>query len=240
MERESRNLAYWDMEHERKADRTQQAAAGIPIAAWKRAAYLAVKRFCDVTLSALALAALSPVFLIAAIAIKREDGGPVIHTRYCVGKNNSTFKMYKFRTMVVDADHESKYLTPAQRLQLYQEQKVDNDPRITKTGRILRRTSLDELPQLVSILKGDMSIVGPRPIVAIECQHYEREEIPLLLAVRPGLTGLWQVSGRSGCTYKSGERQKLELYYAQNASAMMDIYILLKTVGVVLKGIGAK
>lgn len=234
MERHSGNMAYLEAERDEPV-----VNPVISIAPPKRTAYLMVKRAFDVVLSALALVVLSPVFLIVAAAIKLEDGEPVIHVRNCVGQNDTSYKMYKFRTMVVDADNYQRYLSPKQQMQLYQEQKVRDDPRITKVGYFLRKTSLDELPQLFSILKGDMSIVGPRPVIEAECRHYG-SNLPVLLSVQPGLTGLWQVSGRSECTYESGERQKLELHYARNASLMMDFEILLKTVKVVLRGIGAR
>ena len=148
--------------------------------------------------------------------------------------------MYKFRSMVVDADNLKRWLTPQQLQEYITECKLENDPRITQVGRLIRKTSLDELPQLFSVLKGDMSLVGPRPIVSSERQHYKDGGVNLLLSVKPGVTGYWQVNGRSDTTYESGKRQEMELYYAANRSFALDVKILLRTVSVVLKGKGAK
>lgn len=202
--------------------------------------YMAVKRLFDVTVSLLGLLATFPVTLAVAAAIKFCDGGPVIHERICLGKNGRTYKMFKFRTMVMDADNLERWLTPQQIEEYKAECKLDNDPRITKVGKFLRKTSIDELPQLVSVLRNDMSLIGPRPVVVSERHHYSEEEFQLLLTAKPGITGYWQVNGRSDCTYESGDRQKLELYYAEHRSLILDIKILFMTVGVVLKGNGAK
>ena len=204
-----------------------------------RWSYLAIKRVFDALCSALALAVLSPILLLVAILIKREDGGPVIHTRLCVGDGECTYKMYKFRTMVPDAGNFEKYFTPEQLKTYLSECKLDDDPRITRIGKILRRFSIDELPQLVTVLKGDMSLIGPRPMVAEEQDHFGNR-VGEILAVKPGITGYWQVNGRSDCTYESGKRQEMELYYATHCSLWLDIKILFKTVAVVLKGKGAK
>lgn len=201
--------------------------------------YRFVKRTFDIAASLFGLIILSPLFLVVALLIKAEDGGPVIHVRYCVGRNGKTYKMYKFRSMVVNADEVEHLLTPEQKLQFFREQKVDNDPRITKIGMVLRKTSIDELPQLCSILKGDMTFVGPRPIVEYECRYYGTH-LETLLQAKPGLTGMWQVNGRSDCTYESGQRQKLELTYVENRSLWLDIKILFQTVGVVLNKAGAR
>lgn len=200
--------------------------------------YLAVKRFLDIVISGSALVVLSPLLLVIAILIRAEDGGPVLYHRKCVGKNGY-YDMLKFRTMVVDADNFEKYLTPEQLEEYRRNIKLDNDPRITRTGKFLRRTSLDELMQLVSILRGDMSIIGPRPMVEAESRYFG-DSLERVLEAKPGLTGYWQVNGRSDCTYESGERQRLELYYADHRSLWMDIRIFFKTFAVVWKGNGAK
>lgn len=205
----------------------------------KPLAYRVVKRGFDVAASLIGIVLSSPIMAAAAIMIKANDGGPVIHTSVRLGKDGKPFKMLKFRTMVQDADNLERWLT-AEKIREYKaEYKLKNDPRITKPGRFLRKTSIDELPQFFSVLKGDMSLVGPRPVVESERQYYTDEEFTLFLSVKPGITGYWQVNGRSDCTYESGERQKLELYYAANQSARLDLSILFKTVGVVLHGGGA-
>lgn len=205
----------------------------------KSHAYLIVKRLFDITASLIGIILSSPIMLVTAIMIKANDGGPVIHTRICEGAGGSTYKMYKFRTMVMDADNLERWLTPEQIGKYTAECKLDEDPRITKPGRFLRKTSIDELPQLFSVLKGDMSLIGPRPVVESECRHYTDEEFAKLLTVKPGITGYWQVNGRSDSTYESGRRQELELYYVDNQSVLLDLSILFKTVGVVVHGGGA-
>lgn len=204
----------------------------------KKFFYKSVKRSFDVMTSFCGLILLAPVFLVTAIAIKLEDGGPVIHRRYCVGKKG-TYIMYKFRSMRIDADDIEKLLSKEQLEEYRKECKVKNDPRITKVGKIIRRYSIDELPQLISVLKGDMSLVGPRPIVDFETFYYGKL-LDVVLSATPGMTGYWQVNGRSDVTYESGERQKLELYYATHQSIKLDLEILLKTIKIVIIGEGAR
>ena len=201
--------------------------------------YLFVKRMFDIVVSLCALILLSPVFLIIAWLIKTKDGGPAIHTRLCKGKDGNTYKMYKFRSMVMDADNLERWLSPEQLKTYLAECKLDNDPRITPVGRFLRKTSLDELPQLVSVLKGDMSLVGPRPVVEREAKAYGDYENKLL-SVKPGITGWWQINARGNSSFLSVESQELQLYYVENCSLLLDLKILFKTVAVVLKGKGAK
>ena len=148
--------------------------------------------------------------------------------------------MYKFRSMVVDANDLKRWLTPQQLKTYITECKLENDPRITRIGQLIRKTSLDELPQLFSVLKGDMSLVGPRPVVDSEITNYSLGNAKILLNTKPGITGYWQVNGRSDSTYVSGKRQEMELYYVENRSLTLDIKILFKTVWVVLDGKGAK
>lgn len=199
--------------------------------------YCAVKRCFDVVFSLLCLLLLSPLLLLIALVILLEDRGPVIYRRRCVGANGG-YDMLKFRTMVTDADDLEKHLTPEQIAEYRGNIKLRDDPRVTKTGRFLRRTSLDELPQLMNILRGEMSFVGPRPVVEEELKYFG-ENGALLLSARPGITGYWQVHGRSDCTYESGERQRLELYYVQHRSLRLDALILLQTVPAVLSTRGA-
>ena len=205
----------------------------------KRSVYLLVKRLFDITASLIGILLSLPIMLLVAIMIKANDGGPVIHTRLCLGKDGRTCRMFKFRTMVLDADNLERWLTAEQIREYTAECKLENDPRITKIGCLLRRTSIDELPQLFSVLLNDMSLIGPRPVVASERQHYTDEEFARLLSTKPGITGYWQVNGRSDSTYESGRRQELELYYVANQSFLLDLSILFKTVGVVVRGGGA-
>jgi len=202
--------------------------------------YSATKRVFDITASITGLILLMPLLVAVAIAIKYEDGGPIIHTRMCVGKNGKRYKMYKFRSMAIDANNLEKWLTP-QQLEVYKiEGKVNNDPRITRIGQFIRKTSIDELPQLLSVLKGDMSLIGPRPMIDWETYYYTKEELDLILSAKPGITGYWQVNGRSNATYKSGKFQSMQLYYAKHRSIWLDIKILIKTVWVVLSTKGAQ
>lgn len=201
--------------------------------------YFFIKRAFDIVASLCALILLSPVLLIIAALIKAKDGGPAIHTRLCKGKDGNTYKMYKFRSMVMDADNLERWLSPAQLKTYLTECKLDNDPRIAPVGRFLRKTSLDELPQLVSVLKGDMSLVGPRPVVEREAKAYGDYENELL-SVKPGITGWWQINARGNSSFLSMESQELQLYYVAHCSLLFDLKILFKTVAVVLKGKGAK
>lgn len=199
-------------------------------------AYFLLKRCFDITFAMLCLIIFSPVFLIIAAAVYLEDKGPVIHRRRCVFADGG-YDMLKFRTMVTDADHLERYLTAEQIAQYRTNMKLKDDPRITKTGRILRKTSLDELPQLWNILRGEMSFVGPRPVVEEELGNYGSDKA-LLLTAKPGVTGYWQVHGRSDCTYESGERQRLELYYVRHRNLRLDAAILLRTIPAVLSSRG--
>lgn len=189
----------------------------------------------DVVCSAAALAVLSPIFLAVAVAIKLEDKGPVIFTQNRTGKDGKVFRMYKFRSMYVDAEKRRSELLARNEADgpLF---KIADDPRVTKVGRFIRRTSIDELPQLVNILKGEMSIVGPRPLVTYEqnqCTEYQAQR----LLVKPGLTCIWQVSGRSDTSFD--ELIEMDLEYIRNQSLWLDIKLILKTVVVVFTHKGA-
>ena len=195
-----------------------------------------LKRLGDIVLSVMALIVLSPLFLIVAAAIKIDSKGPVIFTQQRVGKNGKLFKMYKFRSMCVDAEEKLKALTPKQYLEYIKNYKLDHDNRITRVGNFIRKASIDELPQLINILRGDLSIVGPRPVIKQELEKYGVLK-PLFLSIKPGLTGYWQVNGRSAVTYE--DRIRLELYYVAHCSLWMDVKIMFKTVSVVLSRKGA-
>ena len=199
--------------------------------------YLFFKRMFDIVVSVIALLLAFPIFLVIALAIKLEDHGPVFYKHKRVGKNGKTIYLYKFRSMVVDSEAKMKEFTKEQQEEFQKFYKLTDDPRITKIGKNLRKTSLDELPQLLNILKGDMSIIGPRPVVEKELNKFGNGQ-DLLLSVKPGLTGLWACSGRSDTTYE--ERVKKELYYAENYSMKLDLLCFFKTCLSVVKGTGAR
>jgi Undecaprenyl-phosphate galactose phosphotransferase WbaP len=197
------------------------------------------KRIFDVFSSAFFLLIASPIFLVITLAIKLTSRGPVFfgHSRY--GRDGATFKALKFRTMAENADELlASYLAahPDLREEWDRDHKLRNDPRITTVGKWLRRYSLDELPQLVNVLVGQMSLVGPRPIVKSEIDKYGAG-YDLYTRVPPGITGLWQVSGRNKTTY--AERVALDEYYVRNWSVWLDAYILIRTVKAVVTADGA-
>lgn len=201
--------------------------------------YLGVKRAVDIILSLTGLIILSPIFLVISILVNADDGGSPFYGHERIGKNGKKIKVFKFRSMKKDAGNIENLLTPEQLVQYKTEFKIDNDPRITKVGNFLRKTSLDELPQLLNILKGDISIIGPRPIVEKETKIYG-DDIAKLLSVKPGLTGYWQAYARNNATYESGERQKMEMYYVDHFGFWMDIKIFFKTIVSVIHQEGAK
>lgn len=201
--------------------------------------YLFFKRLTDIVLSLLALIGFSPVFLGVWIANRFGDNkGPLFFKQTRIGKNGKPFKMYKFRSMIVNADE-----ILHSNIQLYEKYvennyklEPDEDPRITKLGRWLRRTSIDEIPQFINILKGDMSIVGPRPVVKEELKEYG-DRVDKFLSVKPGAMGLWQASGRSNIGYP--ERCDLELSYVDHASYWYDVKIMFKNIISIFKNTGA-
>lgn len=199
-------------------------------------AYTAVKRSIDVLLSVAALLLLLPVIGLAAIAIKIHDGGPVLFTQFRVGQRGRTFKCFKFRSMILNAESLQNNLATQSEHTDPRTFKMANDPRITRPGRILRRLSIDELPQIFNVLVGDMSIVGPRPALPHEVALYPETD-RLRLAVRPGLTCIWQVSGRSKLPFPT--QVKLDLLYIRTKSLKQDMSIILRTIPAVLTGNGA-
>ena len=201
---------------------------------WANAARLGKRAF-DLAGSLLTLVLLSPVVLVAAVAIKLEDRGPVLFRQTRVGRNGAEFSCLKFRSMVVDAESRlaGLHLQQGYESGLF---KMQDDPRVTKPGQWLRRLSIDELPQLVNVLRGDMSLVGPRPPLVTEVAQYGADAARRL-HVRPGMTGLWQVSGRADLTWE--EAIRLDLYYVDNWSMLQDLSILSKTISAVFRSHGA-
>jgi lipopolysaccharide/colanic/teichoic acid biosynthesis glycosyltransferase len=202
---------------------------------WDRPLQVAAKRVLDILISALALVLLLPVFVIFGILVRLTSPGPVFYRWKVVGKNGSPFTGYKFRSMVMNAD-ELKSKLEDQNEMAGPVFKITNDPRITPMGGWMRRYSLDELPQLYSVLTGDMSLVGPRPPLVTEYQQfteYQKQK----LAVKPGITCLWQVSGRNDIN-DFDQWVRLDLEYIRNWSLSYDLQILLRTVGAVFSGSG--
>ena len=201
------------------------------VVGWRRAA----KRAFDIALAGLILLLVLPVTVVITLLVKLDSRGPVLFRQVRVGKDGVPFKVWKFRTMVVNADDLLIDLRDRNEADgpLF---KLRNDPRVTRVGRILRKASLDELPQLVNVLQGHMSIVGPRPALASELEHWE-PALHARLLVKPGITGMWQVSGRSDTSFESYTR--LDLYYVENWSLITDLAIVAKTVPTVLFGRGA-
>ncbi len=193
-----------------------------------------LKRIGDVIFSLLVITLGSPIFILIGILVKLSSPGSIFYIQKRVGRNYREFGCIKFRTMYKDADELLPNLLkkyPLMRKEFEQDFKLRHDPRITKLGRFLRRSSLDELPQFLNVLKGEMSVVGPRPIVSNEINKYSlfMEEV---VSVRPGLTGLWQVSGRNNLSYK--KRVQLDLAYARNRTFLLDLEIIILTLGVLL------
>lgn len=199
--------------------------------------YEFVKRIMDLVGSILGLVVLSPIFLVLAIIVKIDSPGPVFFAHKRLGHNGKLMKIYKFRTMVINAEELLNNLSPEQKEEFARNFKLENDPRITKVGNFLRKSSLDELPQLLNILKGELSIVGPRPIVEKEIKNYGIYS-EKLLTVKPGLTGNWQANGRSDTTYE--ERVEMDMQYIDNRSIWLDIKIIFKTFSAVIKKQGAR
>lgn len=198
-----------------------------------------LKRSLDVVAACVGLVLLSPLFLALALIIKRSNSGPVFFRQQRVGQHGQLFLLFKFRSMRTDAEAVLKADVDLWNAYVSNDFKLPEgqDPRITPIGRVLRRTSLDELPQLWNVLRGEMSLVGPRPLIHDELDTWYGERADELLSVKPGMTGLWQVSGRSSIGYP--ERADLELSYVRALSLWLDVKILFMTVAIVLNGKGA-
>ena len=196
--------------------------------------YLKIKSFFDLVSSIIAILIGLPFFLIIALLIKFSSRGPIFYYHERLGKNFKPFNCIKFRTMHPEADDILENLLENNikiKNEFIKTQKIKNDPRITPIGKFLRKTSLDELPQFINVLKREMSVVGPRPIVKEEMTRYD-SSINKVLAIRPGITGLWQVSGRNNLSYK--KRVFLDSLYVDQVNLLMDIRIIIRTLGVLL------
>lgn len=193
-----------------------------------------VKRTGDIVFSLAVLSLGSPIYILLGLLVKLTSRGPVFYVQQRVGRDYRSFGCIKFRTMRRDADKILSALllsSPDLEEEFRNDFKLKNDPRITRLGKFLRRSSLDELPQFLNVLRGEMSVVGPRPIVPQETDRYG-EHMHEVLSLRPGLTGLWQVSGRNNLSY--AERVQLDLRYSRHRSFLLDLKIILKTIAVVL------
>lgn len=200
---------------------------------------LAIKRISELLLVFMLSPIWLTVFIILFIAVKLTSPGPALYAHKRVGKNGSVLKCLKFRSMYNDADKQLEKIlaeSPEMRAQWEKERKFVNDPRVTRFGKILRKTSLDELPQLLNVIRGDMSLIGPRPVTESELDYYGKYA-DFVFSVKPGISGMWQVSGRSETSYE--ERINFDTFYIQNWSIWLDIWILIKTVWVVLSHKGA-
>jgi exopolysaccharide biosynthesis polyprenyl glycosylphosphotransferase len=210
---------------------------GVPLVVVNKTRITGIHYICktilDYAAALTALVALLPVFAILAFLIRRDSPGPVFYRRRVVGQGKREFDAFKFRTMYLDGD---LLLTPAQHRELEDEGKLKDDPRVTKVGAFLRRYSLDELPQLLNVLLGQMSLIGPRMITLKELEKFGKWQHNLA-TVKPGLTGLWQVSGRSDLSYE--ERVRLDMHYIRNHSIWLDLQILFQTIPALLSGRGA-
>lgn len=202
--------------------------------------YFFIKRSFDIVMSLIAIIILALPMLIEAICVKCSSKGPVIFKDKRVGKNKKAINVYKFRSMYEDAETNiDKYLSKEQKEIWDRERKLENDPRITKIGKSIRKTSLDELPQLFNILKGDMSFVGTRPITFHELEdNFTNEQQNIIVSGRPGLTGYWQIYGRGSAEYDDGERQALELEYYYKRGIFFDLKLIILTVPAVFKAKG--
>ena len=201
--------------------------------------YRKIKRGLDAAGATAMLAVSLPAFVAISLLIKKESPGPVFFVHERVGLNGKPIRIYKFRSMKPGSEDLESTLNDIDLEAYYREFKLKNDPRVTEIGHRLRKLSLDELPQLINVIQGSMSLVGPRPVMEEELSFYNDEERAKFLSVKPGITGYWQVYARNDATYQSGKRQKMELYYAEHESFLLDILIFLRTPLAVLRKKGA-
>lgn len=201
---------------------------------FKQNFYIKLKSFLDIFFALLILLIGSPFLIVISLLIKLSSRGPIFFSQERIGKNNKTFKCIKFRTMHPEAEDMLENLinnNKSIRKEFNETHKIKNDPRITNIGKFLRKTSLDEIPQFLNVIKMEMSVIGPRPIVKEEIEKYGNS-ISKVLTVKPGITGLWQVSGRNNLSYK--RRVSLDYMYVNNVNFIMDIRIIIRTLGVIL------
>jgi len=196
-----------------------------------------VKRIFDVFFSLCAILTLVPAIIIIGFAIKKEDRGDIFFLHRRVGLDSKPIKIIKFRTMNQDMVNPKESLSQELYSKYIKEYKLDNDPRETKIGKVLRGCNLDEIPQLINVLCGNLSIVGPRPITSEELAYYSEKDKNVLLSVKPGLTGYWQTFGKKNTSYSDGSRQNMELYYIQNRSLVLDCKIIIHTIKVLIEDI---
>lgn len=199
--------------------------------------YRFVKRAFDIAFSSVVIVVGFIPGLVLSGFVAKDTGGSPIYAQERIGKDGKPFRILKFRTMVADADDVEKHLSPEQIEEWKRERKVEDDPRITRLGGFLRRTSLDEIPQFLNVVAGQMSVVGPRPITSDELVHFG-DDAARLLSRRPGITGWWQTQSRNDASFETGERQALELYYIDHASLGLDARIAVDTVKAMVAGTG--
>lgn len=205
-----------------------------------RVTHLPTKRIFDILFSLCALLLLSPLLLIIALVVKLTSRGPLFYGHERIGRGGRKFSCYKFRTMHPDADQRLNDLLandPELRAEWEASHKLKNDPRVTPLGNFLRRTSLDELPQFWNVIRGDLSVVGPRPVVEKEVVRFLGDRSSKILSVRPGLTCLWQVSGRSNTSYDT--RVSMDMHYVRNHSMGMDLRLIAQTIPAMITSRGA-
>ncbi len=238
MREDKETVDYWIAAGTRSGRLRERLRVRLKLLVWKSVLIFSygLKRVLDLAAASAALLFGSPVFAATALLIKLEDGGPVFFRQQRVGYRGRLFGMYKFRSMVLNAEEIKKQLEASNEMQGGVTFKMKDDPRVTKIGRTIRKYSIDELPQFWNVLVGDMSLVGPRPPVPKEVAEYLPEERQRLLA-KPGITCLWQVSGRSEIDFRG--QVKLDLDYIRSTSLWTDIKLLLRTVPAVLLGKGA-
>lgn len=203
-------------------------------------AYYFFKRLFAIVVSFLAIIILSPLMIIVALLVKITSKGPVFFKDVRIGKNGKHIKILKFRSMYFDAEKNIKnYVDENQYHEWKKERKIKDDPRVTKFGRFIRKTAIDEIPQLFNILKGDIAFVGPRPITTSEYNNYSKNEIQLITSTRPGLTGYWQVYNQRKSTFNNGTRQKMDIDYFERRSLWFDFKLIILTIPSLIKRGGA-
>ena len=236
---DSADVPHVSADHEERLAHSNGLAHGPRVHTFTpRGAAAVGKRLVDIVGTVILGLVFSPL-IVTIVFLMRRDGNAVLYRHRRIGRGGQMFSCLKFRTMIPNADQVLRELLdkdPMLRAEWIRDHKLRNDPRVTHLGRFLRRTSLDELPQLLNVLRGEMSLVGPRPVVREELLRYGRS-VGTYLSTKPGITGLWQVTGRNNTDYR--RRVAMDTYYVRNQNLLLDLYILAKTTGVVLGGKGA-